>query len=245
MKRKMISFITFASLTVGFSVQAAAEEITVKEGDTLWDIAEQNEVEVEHIKEWNNLSSDKILPDDQIILNETYEVKLGDTLWDIADQYQVNIDELEEWNDLDSHIIKPGDELILKLSETEKTASEPVKTEKNVQEVKSTETQETPEAEKAGEEMTVTATAYTASCEGCSGTTATGINLNANPDKKVIAVDPSVIPLGSTVEVEGYGTAVAGDTGGAIKGKKIDVFIPSKSDAVDWGRKQVKIKVLD
>ncbi len=245
MKRKMISFITFASLTVGFSVQAAAEEITVKEGDTLWDIAEQNEVEVEHIKEWNNLSSDKILPDDQIILNETYEVKLGDTLWDIADQYQVNIDELEEWNDLDSHIIKPGDELILKHSETEKTASEPVKTEKNVQEVKSTETQETPEAEKAGEEMTVTATAYTASCEGCSGTTATGINLNANPDKKVIAVDPSVIPLGSTVEVEGYGTAVAGDTGGAIKGKKIDVFIPSKSDAVDWGRKQVKIKVLD
>ncbi|WP_175640638.1 3D domain-containing protein [Metabacillus schmidteae] len=252
MKRKMISFITFASLTVGFSVQAAAEEITVKEGDTLWDIAEQNEVEVEHIKEWNNLSSDKILPDEQLVLNETHEVKLGDTLWDIAEQYEVNIDELENWNDLNSHIIKPGEELIIKHSEAEKDAakeaSKPATTVKKVEKVKSTETSEsskTSETEKDGKEMTVTATAYTANCEGCSGTTATGIDLNANPDKKVIAVDPAVIPLGSTVEVEGYGTAVAGDTGGAIKGQKIDVFIPSKSDAVNFGRKKVKIKVID
>ncbi|WP_078432984.1 3D domain-containing protein [Metabacillus halosaccharovorans] len=245
MKRKLISFITFASLTAGFSVQAAAEEITVKEGDTLWDIAEQNEVEVEHIKEWNNLSSDKILPEDQLVLNDSHEVKLGDTLWDIAEEYEVDIDELEQWNNLDSHIIKPGEELQIKHSETKKDTTEPAATTvKKVQKVKNTETTET-EQEPEGQEMTVTATAYTANCEGCSGTTATGINLNANPDKKVIAVDPSVIPLGSTVEVEGYGTAVAADTGGAIKGNKIDVFIPSKSDAVNWGRKKVKIKVLD
>ena len=258
MKRKILSFITFASLTTGFSVQAAAEEITVKEGDTLWDIAKQNEVEVEHIKEWNNLTSDKILPEDQLVLNESHEVTLGDTLWDIAEQYKVDIDELEEWNDLDSHIIKPGEELMIKHSETVQDSTEPAATTvKKVQEVKSTETSkseqksqevksaETSEPEQGGQEMTVTATAYTANCEGCSGTTATGIDLNANPDKKVIAVDPAVIPLGSTVEVEGYGTAVAGDTGGAIKGNKIDVFIPSKSEAVNWGRKDVKIKVLD
>ena len=48
----------------------------------------------------------------------------------------------------------------------------------------------------------------------------TGINLRANPNLKVIAVDPSVIPLGSKVWVEGYGYAVAGDTGGAIKGNE-------------------------
>ena len=45
--------------------------------------------------------------------------------------------------------------------------------------------------------------------------------------------------------VDGYGYAVAADTGGAIKGNKIDVFLPSKSDAYRWGRKKVKIKILD
>src|SRR5690606_14257941 len=87
----------------------------------------------------------------------------------------------------------------------------------------------------SGKEMTVSATAYTAYCAGCSGITATGIDLRSNPNQKVIAVDPTVIPLGSTVWVEGYGTAIAGDTGGAIKGNKIDVFIPSKDGALQWG----------
>lgn len=96
-----------------------------------------------------------------------------------------------------------------------------------------------------GKEFYVTSTAYTASCAGCSGITATGINLKANPDMKVIAVDPKVIPLGSKVWVEGYGYAIAGDTGGAIKGNKIDVFVASKSDAYAWGRKKVRIKVLN
>jgi uncharacterized protein YabE (DUF348 family) len=96
-----------------------------------------------------------------------------------------------------------------------------------------------------GEEVYVSATAYTASCNGCSGTTATGINLKENPTAKVIAVDPSIIPLGSKVHVEGYGYAVAADKGGAIKGNKIDVFFPSKSDAYRWGVKQVKVRVLN
>jgi uncharacterized protein YabE (DUF348 family) len=94
-------------------------------------------------------------------------------------------------------------------------------------------------------EFYVTATAYTAYCNGCTGVTTSGLNLKANPDLKVIAVDPNVIPLGSKVWVEGYGYAVAGDTGGAIKGKKIDLFMSSKSKAYDFGRKKVRIKVLN
>ena len=81
-------------------------------------------------------------------------------------------------------------------------------------------------------------------CAGCTGRTSTGFNLKANPGAKVIAVDPSVIPLGSKVYVEGYGYAVASDTGSAIKGNKIDVFVPSKSAAYQWGNKRVKIRVL-
>lgn len=95
----------------------------------------------------------------------------------------------------------------------------------------------------AGRTFYVSSTAYTAYCAGCSGRTATGINLRANPNKKVIAVDPRVIKLGSKVYVEGYGLAVAGDTGGAIKGNKIDVFMSSKSQALNWGRRTVKVTV--
>ena len=100
-------------------------------------------------------------------------------------------------------------------------------------------------SEPAGKEFYVTSTAYTANCNGCSGYTATGINLRANPNIKVIAVDPSVIPLGTKVYVEGYGYAIAADKGSAVKGFKIDVFVPSKADAYRWGRKRVKIKILN
>jgi uncharacterized protein YabE (DUF348 family) len=99
--------------------------------------------------------------------------------------------------------------------------------------------------ESVAKEFYVTATAYTAYCNGCSGTTATGVNLRANPNVKVIAVDPKIIPLGSKVYVEGYGYAIASDTGSSIRGYKIDVFFPDKSSAYRWGRKKVKVKVLN
>lgn len=97
----------------------------------------------------------------------------------------------------------------------------------------------------SGKSFTVTATAYTANCTGCSGITATGINLKQNRNAKVIAVDPRVIPLGTRVYVEGYGEAIAGDTGGSIKGNKIDVHVPTKADAANWGRRTVKITILN
>ncbi|WP_349305516.1 ubiquitin-like domain-containing protein [Bacillus sp. FJAT-50079] len=100
-------------------------------------------------------------------------------------------------------------------------------------------------APSSGKELYVDATAFTAYCNGCSGVTATGINLRSNPNAKVIAVDPNVIPLGSKVWVEGYGNAIAGDTGGAIKGNRIDVFVPTKEQAYRFGTKKVKIRILN
>jgi len=93
--------------------------------------------------------------------------------------------------------------------------------------------------------LSMSASAFTATCNGCSGVTATGINLKANPNMKVIAVDPNVIPLGSKVWVEGYGEAIAGDTGGAIKGNRIDVHVPNKSAAYSWGVRTVQVKVIN
>ncbi|MHC0039250.1 ubiquitin-like domain-containing protein [Pseudoneobacillus sp. C159] len=95
-----------------------------------------------------------------------------------------------------------------------------------------------------GLEYYVTSTAYTANCNGCSGYTATGINLHQNPGIKVIAVDPSIIPLGTKVYVDGYGYAVAADTGSAVKGYKIDLFFATKAEAYRWGNRTVKIKIL-
>jgi len=60
----------------------------------------------------------------------------------------------------------------------------------------------------------------------------------------VVAVDPKVIPLGSKLYVEGYGYAIAGDTGGAIKGNRIDVFFYSSVETAQWGRRWVRVFVL-
>ncbi|MED2206710.1 3D domain-containing protein [Bacillus thuringiensis] len=102
-----------------------------------------------------------------------------------------------------------------------------------------------------GKEFYVTATAYTADPSengykpGETVKSRLGHNLTANPNMKLIAVDPSVIPLGSTVYVEGYGTAIAGDTGSAIKGHIIDLLMPNSAQANEWGRRTVKVKILN
>lgn len=77
------------------------------------------------------------------------------------------------------------------------------------------------------------------------GVTASGAETKRDADGySTIAVDPRVIPLGSTVYVEGYGYAIAEDIGGAIKGNIIDVFFHSESEASDWGRRSVKVYIL-
>ena len=214
-----------------------------------------------------NVLFDDVLEKDKVFYKaaqpETYKVKEGDNLFRIALNHQIELEDLMEWNNLKDYTIHPGDELILykdnskegkkttvadASSTTTKVKQEKTTKEKkaqtNTKTSKSTKVSSSPEPS-TGKEMTVTATAYTAYCEGCSGTTAIGIDLRANPNQKEIAVDPNIIPLGSRVWVEGYGEAIAGDTGGAIKGNKIDVFIPSQNQALEWGRKKVKVKILN
>lgn len=85
------------------------------------------------------------------------------------------------------------------------------------------------------------ATGYSYTQPGLSNFTATGIDLREN--SRVIAVDPSVIPLGSVVEVSGYGYAVAGDTGGAIIGNRIDLHFNTVAECTQWGRRSVTVTV--
>lgn len=93
--------------------------------------------------------------------------------------------------------------------------------------------------------MKVKATAYYNSGSNGNHITATGARTVRNESGySTIAVDPRVIPLGTKVYVDGYGYAIAADTGGAIKGDKIDLFMHSRDEAYDWGVRYVTIYIL-
>lgn len=89
----------------------------------------------------------------------------------------------------------------------------------------------------AVETLDMVATAYTAGCFGCSGITAIGRPAGHG----IVAVDPRVIPLGTHLYIPGYGYAIAGDTGGAILGHRIDLGFDSYADAIRFGRREVTV----
>ncbi len=88
-----------------------------------------------------------------------------------------------------------------------------------------------------GRRLEMVATGYSAAQPGLDPWTATGRRATYG----VCAVDPSVIPLGTRVWIEGYGYAIAADTGGAIHGSRIDLCFDSVADAIVWGRRSVTV----
>lgn len=162
-----------------------------------------------------------------------------------------------------------GDILVAKLdeSETQETKSEEVQDAQKQEVVKETkpvtsrgsyvrDTSPVPtEYEKV---IQVKATAYCL-CQKCCGKTpdnpgygrtASGLKIVSGTGMKVIAVDTSVVPLGTKVFVEGlngagnYGYAVAADTGSAIKNNKIDLYMDTHEQALSWGVKYVNLYIL-
>ena len=95
----------------------------------------------------------------------------------------------------------------------------------------------------------MTATAYDATFESTGknpghpqyGITYSGLRVRPG----IVAVDPRVIPLGTWLYIEGYGEALAADIGGAIKGNRIDLYFDSPSDVRKYGKKSVKVYLLD
>lgn len=99
--------------------------------------------------------------------------------------------------------------------------------------------------------LNIVATAYDAFCDtGCIGVTATGYDVSNTVYKdgyRVVAVDPNVISLGSLVYIESDKmnfVGIADDTGGDIKGNRIDILMENKDKAYDFGRRNVKVTVL-
>ncbi|MDP4084948.1 MAG: LysM peptidoglycan-binding domain-containing protein [Bacillota bacterium] len=272
MLKRFKTLIAVAALSGTVSANVHAADITIKKGDTLWDISKIHNVSVDNIKNLNHLPTNLIHPGERLTVlpEKHYTVKSGDTLWNIAQDNKISVESIIYWNKLISDQPYPGLNLVLFEKENTTPVEKPVEQDKKtaaktsvikkvtalkpVPAVKRTSQPVKPTvmAAKTVEHITsnvktisVKATAYTANCPGCSGKTKLGIDLKANPNAKVISVDPSVIPLGSKVYVEGYGYATAADTGGAIKGKRIDVFIPSEAEAVNFGAKQLTVKIIN
>ncbi|MEO2225812.1 3D domain-containing protein [Priestia megaterium] len=248
---------------------ATIKEMThkVQQGNTLWSISQQYGVTVDQIKEWNGLKSDLIYPGEQLkiqspngqaqqsspsIAQAAPEAQQAQAPAEqtLEEQQQAQAEQAQKEQQAQAEQAqKEQQQAQAEQAQKEQQQAQAEQAQKEQQQAQAEQAQQQQPAESSqqasGKSMTVEATAYTANCAGCSGTTATGVDLKANPNQKVIAVDPSVIPLGSKVYVEGYGEAVAADTGGAIKGNRIDVFVPAEGDAQQFGRKSVKITVMN
>ncbi|MED3878217.1 LysM peptidoglycan-binding and 3D domain-containing protein [Priestia megaterium] len=183
--------------------------------------------------------------------SKSYKVQPGDTMWSVAQRHGISISQLKQWNNLSSNtiyinqVLQVGGQAAAQAKPSTPATTAPSTPSTSAPSTSTPAPAPAQESKSVSKEITVEATAYTAYCAGCSGITATGIDLRSNPNRKVIAVDPRVIPLGSRVYVEGYGEAIAGDTGGAIKGTRVDLFMASQSSALNWGRKTVKLQILD
>ncbi|MBC1604966.1 LysM peptidoglycan-binding and 3D domain-containing protein [Paenilisteria rocourtiae] len=272
--KKTVATIAAGVVLAGIgSTQVSAAEYTVQPGDSLWKISNENNISIGQLKKINDLSSNIIFPNQklEVTVNQTpktttgtYKIVPGDTLSKIALNNNVTVAQLKSWNSLSSDLIIAGETLNIGSTQSKETASEsvapkqetkadasavqekaPQKQQKATTNTPSKQTQSSNKSSSrsVAKEVTVTATAYSKAEPGMGHITASGIDLNDNP--RVIAVDPSVIPLGSKVYVEGYGEAIAADTGGAIKGNKIDVHLDSVQACYNWGVKTVKVQILN
>lgn len=232
------------------------QTVKVKEGDTLYKIAREYETDVRTIALANSLSDPSVIHvGDELRIPQAkgfyYKVKEGDTLTEIASRYGVSEDTIREMNPfLDANSLASGEELFLKNPKRwPETKDSGVQLASRRSETSGDSTVSA--AERGSFLGHFTLTAYTAGPESTGkrpgdpgyGITASGAKVQPGV---TIAADPDVIPMGSTVYIEGIGTRVVQDTGGAIKGNRIDVYIPNLLKARQFGvKKGVKVYVMN
>ena len=204
------------------------QEYTIKWGDTLSVISEATGASLDTLVQVNEIQDENL-------------IYPGTVLRFSADQKEVTVD-----NGTEQHSYRVQNNNEVKEVETTEATTQAAETE-TTQAAQATEATQTTQAAAAssnqgGYYLTVEATAYSYNEAGLSNYTADGTNLVSEPN--VIAVDPSVIPLGSYVEIPGYGIFRAADTGGAIYGNRIDVHLVNLNDVYNFGRRTITIRVL-
>lgn len=234
----------------------------VQKGDTLWGLSQAYGTTIQALKEWNQLSSDTIYVGEKLVVRKNGRKEVQEAFLNTSPEPVAAIEqepqkkkiensvekteELNKQNQSNENNHQSSNENRSRLEKTnEKQNNYQNETSKTTTETSANITEQNPNQQPQGKTLSVKATAYTVESAGGSGITATGYNLKQNPNAKVIAVDPSVIPLGSKVYVEGYGYATAADTGGAIKGNKIDVYVPTHNEAKNWGVRNVNVTIIE
>ena len=207
------------------------QEYTIKWGDTLSVISEATGASLDSLVQVNEIQNANL-------------IYPGTVLRFSADQKEVTVN-----NGSQEHSYRVQDNKEVKeVEKSEATTSASNETAQATQATQATETTQAAQTTQAasssqnGYYLTVEATAYSYNEAGLSNYTADGTNLVNEPN--VIAVDPSVIPLGSYVEIPGYGIFRAADTGGAIYGNRIDVHLVNLNDVYNFGRRTITIRVL-
>lgn len=139
MRKKLVGGVATVALVATFSGKASAADHVVKQGDTLWNIANQYKTTITKIKELNSLKSDIIYPKQVLKVDgksstsktpavkssakssgtpsttgSTYTVKSGDYLYKIASAHKISVAQLKQWNGLSSDLIRPGQVLKVK-----------------------------------------------------------------------------------------------------------------------------------
>ena len=209
MKKTVFSVATITALT-GTSLTANAEEVIVKEGDTLWGIANEVGTTVEALKQANNLKSDLIKPEDvltydleaEVTYEEdaegSYTVRSGDTLWSIAEQFGVSLDELYALNNLSSDLIHPG----LVLNVGGEVASAPAVNEVEVEEVEKVEVP-AENAEVEVEEVPTASGAYVVEAGDTLYSIARATGVSIDELKALNGLSSDLITVGQVLVLEG------------------------------------------
>ncbi|MCS1352039.1 3D domain-containing protein [Mechercharimyces sp. CAU 1602] len=173
----------------------------------------------------------------------------GDTVFNLAKRYQTDVDTISQLNQLvNPALIRVGQKLKVPQSNEEKTAS---MDQANSEKKKSEEANAVPAMVRGDAVGEFTLTAYTAGPESTGKKAGDpGYGITSSGAKAVegitVAVDPQVIPIGSRVYIDGLGYFVAQDTGSAIQGKRIDIFMEDVSEARQFGvKKGFKVEVVN
>ena len=224
-------------------------EYTFQWGDTLWGVSQATDISVDKLAKVNDI-------DNRSLIHVGTTVYISRDLSVVSVQndeevvsYDVTEDEVKETETPKEVEEAKENKKAAKAEEAaaaqaaEEAAAAQAAGEAAAAQPAAEETAQPAAQEEAGRWMTMEATAYSRNQASLSNFTFTGIDLRQN--SRVIAVDPNVIPLGSRIYVPGYGEYVAGDTGGAIKGNRIDLHMEDLEAAWQFGRRQIDIKILE
>lgn len=225
--------------------------VRVESGDTLYSIAQKYDTDVETIAVANDIDNPSVIrAGDRLRIPEEkgvfYRVQAGDTLDSISDAYGTPVNALLAANPFIGEDVKAGQELFIK--EPERIPSKQT----GVQLATRSRSGAASVQRQGFRYMGLfTLTAYTAGPESTGkrpgdpyyGVTASGSFVQPGV---TVAADPRVIPMGSKVYIENVGVRIVQDTGGAIKGNRIDVYIPNLSQARQFGvKKGVKVYLVE